>query len=34
MGVGTVMDAAEVLILITGASKAYALYKVSVTVVV
>jgi 6-phosphogluconolactonase/glucosamine-6-phosphate isomerase/deaminase len=28
VGVGTVMDAAEVLVLITGASKAYALYKV------
>ncbi|KAK9875908.1 hypothetical protein WA026_009692 [Henosepilachna vigintioctopunctata] len=27
VGVGTVMDAREVLILITGASKAYALYK-------
>jgi len=27
VGVGTVMDAKEVLILITGASKAYALYK-------
>ena len=28
VGVGTVMDAKEVLILITGASKAIALYKV------
>jgi hypothetical protein len=28
VGVGTVMDANEVLVLITGASKAYALYKV------
>ena len=28
MGVGTVMDAHEVLILITGANKSYALYKV------
>lgn len=27
VGVGTVMDAAEVLVLITGANKAYALYK-------
>jgi glucosamine-6-phosphate deaminase len=29
VGVGTVMDAREVLVLITGAHKAYALYKVS-----
>ena len=29
VGVGTVMDAAEVMILITGAHKAFALYKVS-----
>ena len=27
MGVGTVMDAKEVLVLITGANKAIALYK-------
>ena len=29
VGVGTVMDAKEVLVLITGANKAFALYKVS-----
>ena len=28
VGVGTVMDAKEVLVLITGANKAFALYKV------
>ena len=28
VGVGTVMDAREVMILITGAHKAFALYKV------
>ena len=28
VGVGTVMDAKEVMILITGAHKAFALYKV------
>ena len=32
VGVGTVMDAREVLILITGAHKAYALYKVTLVV--
>ena len=30
MGVGTVMDAKEVLVLITGANKAFALYKVAI----
>ena len=29
VGVGTVMDAKEVLVLITGAGKAFALYKVT-----
>ena len=31
VGVGTVMDAKEVLVLITGANKAIALYKVKST---
>ncbi len=30
VGVGTVMDAREVMVLITGAHKAYALYKVHI----
>ena len=31
VGVGTVMDAREVMVLITGAHKAHALYKVCVS---
>ena len=30
VGVGTVMDAREVMVLITGAHKAHALYKVNI----